>query len=106
MEIKDIINELNALKVVESEGLPYDLPKEIIEKYPGLGVDPVATGLDPDKRRWYTTSVSVYEVADGYIGVRVVDVVKSEEMEVGDIGHELTFFAMKKVMVESFGLDI
>jgi hypothetical protein len=99
--MKELIAKLNALKIVENDGLPYDLPQEVVDKYPGLK-DTIAEGIDPDEHRWYVLTTSVYEVSGAYIGVRVVETIKSESMGRKDVHNILNFFPMKKVMVESF----
>lgn len=99
--MKELIAELNALNVEENEGLPHDLPEELVARFPGLK-KPVATGIDQDEHRWYTMSTSVYQVGEEFMGVRVIDVIKSESTDRSDIGNMIEFFPMKKVMVESF----
>ena len=100
--MKELIAELNALNIVEKEGLPYDIPEEVLAKYPDLKNDPVAEGLDPDEHRWYTLETNVYQVGDEYMGVMVVGVIKSESMGREDVCNTLQFFPMRKVMTESF----
>lgn len=99
--MKELIAELNALEIVENEGLPYDLPQDVVDKYPGLK-DPIAEGIDPDEHRWYTLTTSVYDVGGEYVGVRVVGTIKSESMDRESCYNTLEFFPMKKVMAESF----
>jgi len=100
--MKELISELNALKITENEGLPYDFPDAMKEKYPDLNMDPVATGLDSDEHRWYTLETNVYQIGEEFMGVRVVGTIKSESMDRDSIYNTLKFFPMKKVMVESF----
>jgi len=100
--MKELIAELNALKINENEGLPYDFPEALLDKYPDLRRDPVAEGLDPDEHRWYTLETNVYQIGEEFMGVRVVGTIKSESMDRDSIYNTLKFFPMKKVMVESF----
>lgn len=42
---------------------------------------------DYDSHRWYTMATDIYEVEDGYIGVRGVSELKSEMMSFSDCGE-------------------
>lgn len=99
---EQLVAEVNTLKITESEGFPYDLPKDIREKYPELDKDPVETGLDRDEHRWYVLSTNVYAVGEEYVGVTVVESLKSESMDVDSCCNVIEMFLMREVKVVSY----
>ncbi len=99
--MKEIIEKLNNLKILQkSIEFEEDLPEEIYKQYfEGRDLD---SGLDVQKHRWYETSISVYEIAEGFLGVRSVTDVFSEQSEVIDMFHTLEFFEMKQVQTTTY----
>lgn len=93
--MKEIIKELNDLKILQTSGdFLEDLPEDIYEKY---FKDLVDENLSVDKHRWYETSISVYKISEGFIGVQSITDTFSEQSEISDMFHHLRFFEMKEV---------
>lgn len=93
--MKEIIEELNNLKILQkSMDFLEDLPEEVVDKY---FEDYVTEGLEVDKHRWYETSLSVYKVEQGLIGVVSVTDLFSESSEVEDIFYTLQFHEVAEV---------
>ena len=93
--MKEIIEELNNLKILQkSMDFLEDLPEEVVDKY---FEDCVTEGLEVDKHRWYETSLSVYKVEQGLIGVVSVTDLFSESSEVEDIFYTLQFHEVAEV---------
>ena len=67
-ELIDLVNNDCLYSICEAE---YIMPQE---------VQCVATDLEPDKHRWYSTCVNVYACEDGYVGVWGVNQLYSEMM--------------------------
>lgn len=73
-EFIDKVNDLKAYAIWQVEDEIDDRPKLVAE------------GLDFDEHRWYSTSVSVYECEDGFVGVWGCSQLKSETMDWEDAG--------------------
>ena len=61
MKVQQLIEKVNNGKyysLYEVEGI---IPTEI---------DKVASGLEQDEHRWYSTAVDVYKCEDGFVGIR------------------------------------
>lgn len=50
-----------------------------------------------DKHRWYETSISVFKIPEGFIGVQSITDTFSEQSEISDMFHHLRFLEMKEV---------
>ena len=89
-DIKTLVQELNAKKIKQTcdldECLDINLDEETNLNYFQKLVE---EGLYVDKHRWYETSVSVFKVNDGYLGVTAVTDIFSEQMDVSDAFHYL-----------------
>ena len=98
--IKEIIEELNSLKIIQkSMDFTEDLDQDILDKY---FTNCVKELLDVDKHRWYETSIQVYELPDGFLGVRCVTDTQGESAEVQDMFWTLKFFEMDQIQVISY----
>lgn len=98
--MKEILEKLNNLKITqESIDFLEDLPEEIYNKY---FQDCVTERLDIDKHRWYETSISVYKIPEGLIGVKSITDLFSESSEVADIFHTLQFYEMEEIQTVSY----
>ena len=105
LSIGAIIELLNKLNLTQEnthwmEDLPHDIWESLFEdKFKEL-----KSGLYVDKHRWYETSVSVYALADGILGVRSVSGLFSEQMTVDDVFWSLKFFEMEEITTTSYKL--
>lgn len=98
--IKEIIEELNSLKIIQkSMDFTEDLDQDILDKY---FTNCVKELLDVDKHRWYETSIQVYELPDGYLGVQCITDVVGESNSVEDMFWTLKFFEMDQIQVISY----
>ena len=98
--IKEIIEELNSLKIIQkSMDFTEDLDQDILDKY---FTNCVKELLDVDKHRWYETSIQVYELPDGYLGVQCITDVVGESNSVEDMFWTLRFFEMDQIQVISY----
>lgn len=50
-------------------------------------VECVGIDLNPDRHRWFSTSVNVYKCEDGFVGIRGVDQLYSEGMDYVDCDY-------------------
>ena len=100
--MKEIVDYFNSSEIEQkSMDFEEDIPLYICNKY-FLGSKCLATEIDIDKRRWYETSISVYEFPEGLLGVRHVAEMYSEQMSVIDIGHTLIFSEMEEFTKVSY----
>ena len=60
-------------------------------------VNKVASGLDLDEHRWYSTAVDVYQCEDGYVGIFGAYQSFSEMQDWSDISVTCDAFEMKQV---------
>lgn len=99
--MKEIIKQLNDLKITQrSIDFLEDLPEDIYKKYfEGKEVD---NDLSVDKHRWYETSITVFEIPKGYIGVRSVTDLFSEQSSVYDMFWTLQFFEMEPIVTTTY----
>ena len=73
-ELIDLVNNDCLYSLYDVEDV---IPKE---------VQCVATDLDIDRHRWYSTCVNVYACEDGYVGILGVNELYSEMMTFRDCG--------------------
>ena len=91
---------LNGLKIIQkSFEFEEDLPEEIVDKY---FKNRIASDLLPDSHRWYETSISVFEIDEGYLGVRALTQLYSEYSEVKDCYHVLKFYDMAEKSIITY----
>ena len=92
--MQDLIKYLNGLDITQrSLDLKEDIPEDIFQKY---FTNCVASEIEPDKRRWYETAISVYKTDFGFLGVRLITQLYSEQSEVIDMYVTLKFFEMRE----------
>jgi hypothetical protein len=60
-------------------------------------VDKVASGLDLDEHRWYSTAIDVYQCEDGFVGIRGAYQSFSEMQTWSDICFTCYAFEMEAV---------
>lgn len=100
--MKEIIEKLNNLKITqESIEFLEDLPEDIYEKY-FESTTIVENVLDVEKHRWYETSISVYKLPEGFLGVRSITDVVGENNSVEDMFHRLKFFEMEPIQTTTY----
>jgi hypothetical protein len=102
MEIKELVKQLNDLKIIQqSFDFVEDLPEEFQKYFPA---NSIACELDIDKHRWYETSMSIWEVEEynDLIGVRAITNLYSEMSEYSDICWELMFFEVEEVQTITY----
>ena len=93
--MKEIIDKLNAL-IIQQKSLDFieDLPEGLYEQY---FRNHQAEGLNVDKHRWYETTLSVYKLEEGLLGVTSVTDLFSEQSSVDDIYHTLEFHEVEEI---------
>lgn len=102
--LKELVDHLNELNLTQTSGTwEEDIPPEIWENYIKYTIThAMADGLDVDTHRWYETSISVYKVLDGFLGVRYLTNLFSESMDWEDCYHTLQFFEMEEIQITSY----
>lgn len=99
----EMLRELNDLKITQTSiDWLESVPTEIFNKYFNDTIETVATNLDVDKHRWYELSTSVISLYNGFLGVRHITDIFSEEMGVEDCSNTLQFFEMEEVEIISY----
>lgn len=102
MTVKDRVARLNELNLTQEFDLLENLDPAEGEAL-GITEDSLVTeGLDPDEHRWYTTSITAFEVPGGWIGCRLVSMIKSENMGACDIQWRYRFYEMEQVMEPTY----
>lgn len=96
MNNKELVELLNSLKITQTSTWDENIPEELWEKYFTTYI-PVAYELDIDRHRWYELSTEVININDGFIGVRSITNMYSEQSSFEDMYHTLEFFEMEKV---------
>jgi len=85
----------NNLKIhQESIDFTEDIPEHI---YDQCFKNCIAEGLKVDKHRWYETTLAVYKLNEGLLGVVSVTDLFSEQSSVDDIYHTLQFYEVEEV---------
>lgn len=67
-----------------------------------MPVKRVASGLETDEHRWYSTAVNVYQCEDGFVGVRGAYQSFSEQQDWQDIGETCTASEYEEVRTVSY----
>lgn len=94
-----LLEKLNEQKVIQTK----HNWKEDFNKLPTFfDQKPVAEGLLVDTRRWYETSISVYEADDKFIGVRHITTIFSELDDYEDCCYTIQFYEMKPVQITTY----
>jgi hypothetical protein len=94
MKVQDLIELIN-----NSEDL-YCL--EDAEDIIPNDINCVASELDVDKHRWFSTAVDVYACEDGYVGVCGVNTIYSEYMSPRDCNYPCEAFEYESVQIISY----
>jgi hypothetical protein len=97
--MSDKTNETNgaiqrAIAAINAAKIP--TPHDANEESDGVALRKVDE-IDRDEHRWYTISTLVYECDGGYIGVRGVTALKSEQMSFSDCEDVAEAFEMVAV---------
>ena len=97
MKLQEIIERINKMKLIQDtwwkeQEFPDKEIDLILYKSPA-----VAVNIDAYPHRWYETSVTVYKLDDGYLGIRFVTNTYSESMGISDCGHIIKAFEMEEV---------
>jgi hypothetical protein len=105
--IKKVVDYLNGLKIKQTSIYfeDIDFPENIYEKHFEDG-SCLAEELEVIKHRWYETGVSVWEIKEGLLGVRIVTKLYSEGSDIEDIFHTLMFFEMEEITITSYKLKL
>jgi hypothetical protein len=102
MTAKEAVAHLNGLNVTQS-GWPEEdyMPADVAMT--GIVHDSIVSeDLDPDEHRWYVTSVTVYKVLDGFIGCRLVSMMRGEGSGISDIEWSYHWMEMEEVQTTSY----
>ena len=96
MNNKELVELLNSLKILQTSDWEESIPEKIWDEY-FVDSKTVVSGLDVDKYRWHELSTEVLRINDGFIGVRSITTMYSEQSSYGDIFHHLEFFEMEEI---------
>ena len=103
MENKELVKELNDLKITQTSGdWAEDLPKHIWEEFFEGEFKEVMTQLYVSTHRWYETSVTVVKINGGYIGIHFITNMFSESQDWEDCYHTITFEEMREIKITSY----
>ena len=84
-ELIEMVNDAHYKSLFEAED---NIPSEI---------NKVASGLELDEHRWFSTAIDVYECEDGFVGIQGAYQSFSEMQSWSDIDWDCTAFPMKAV---------
>jgi hypothetical protein len=94
MKVQDLIELINNSEDLYCLGDAEDIiPKD---------VNCVASELDVDKHRWFSTAVDVYACKDGYVGVYGVNTIYSEHMAPRDCNYPCGALEYELVQITSY----
>ena len=100
--MKEIINELNNLKIIQkSTDWLEDLPENVYQKY-FYDKPCVEQECNIEEHRHYELAIDVYRLSKGYIGIIYVSKLYSEQSSVDDIFHTLKFVEMEPLEVVTY----
>jgi len=100
MNTKELVEKLNELKILQTSEWQEHIPDEIWYQY--FKENQVKHGLNVEKHRWYETTITVIQVANGFIGVRSITQVYSESSSIEDCFFTLEFYEMNEVTIKSY----
>ena len=66
------------------------------------GINKVASGLDLDEHRWFSTAIDVYRCEDGFVGIQGAYQSFSEMQSWSDIDWDCTAFPMKEIQTVTY----
>lgn len=94
MKVKDLIELINNSENLYCLGDAEDIiPRDI---------ECVASELDVDKHRWFSTAVNIYACEDGYVGVYGVNTIYSEYMAPRDCNYPCGALEYEPVQITSY----
>lgn len=97
---KELVDYLNNLNILQTSSWEENIPEEIWNEYfKGKGV---TGGLNINKHRWYETSIDVYKINNGFIGIYSVTQCYSEQSSIEDMYHYLQFYEMEEEKIISY----
>lgn len=67
-----------------------------------IDIECVASELDVDKHRWFSTAVDVYACEDGYVGVCGINTVYDENTDPRDCDFPCKAFEYEPVQITSY----
>lgn len=103
MTINEIKDYINNHEFYDMEDLCDELGENIDTNY-------IET-LNSEEHRWFTIKTNVYEFIEGskslgYLAISEVGTIKSEAMSMEDCGVVLEAYNVKKIVRESFEIDV
>ena len=102
-KFEQLLKDLNDLKIMQTEmEWTENLPDGFFAERIGENYKHIARNLEPDKHRWYETSVTVIEIFGKFLGIRHISDLSSESSSVDDICRTLDFFEMKPVQITTY----
>lgn len=81
MKVKELIeyvSKYNFYSLMEVEDFLKEVPQCVAER------------LEIEKHRWYSVSTSVYKLEDGFVGIRGVSDIYSDDIDAEDCGVRCT----------------
>ena len=96
MNNKELVELLNGLKITQISHWVDCIPTEIYKEY-FVGTEVVGVNLDIDKHRWYELSTDVVKLNAGFIGIRSITNMYSEQSSYDDMSYTLEFFEMEEI---------
>lgn len=79
----------------------YDM-EDSLKSYLNPSIKKVAENLEPDRHRWFELSTTVYKLENGFVGVRGVSTIYSEDMEPEDCCVKCTACEFKEIKTVSY----
>ena len=100
--MKELIKELNDLKIIQTSDWHEDIPQSIYEEHFEGEAFLVKSDINRYKHRWAETSIDVYRIDGELIGVHHISDVFSESMGYEDCDHILTFFEVEEIQETTY----
>lgn len=104
--LKDLVEDLNNRKIVQKRHFDYDEAfLSVIKQYKKGDHDTIQVidrGIWVDTRRWYETSITVFNTKLGLLGVRHISNIFSESSEYEDMNFTYEFYEMEPVQVTTY----
>ena len=92
------VNEL--IEFIENHSIPSLYHLEDYEEM--NNVERVASGLDLDQHRWYSTAINVYKCDDGYVGIRSGYQIFSEDGGFEDLDIKTIACEYEEIMAPTY----
>lgn len=102
-KFNELLVKLKGLNITQ-ESMDWEecLPEEIWKEHFKDNHKVLKTGLNPDKHRWYETTISVISIYDRLLGIRHISKIYSESSSCEDCAETLGFDEMKEITVISY----